>query len=252
MKALPNPFLHMLRGQYKRTMQDAYLFARTAASEHPGGHVLDCGSGSGHEREATFGRRTGNAHFHYLGLEWSSRAVEKGRSLGLEIREADLNCSLPVETESQDCVIAFSVIEHLLMPCSFLVECRRVLKPGGRLVILTPNISTYFTAWQILRGRMPSSGPHPDSHALVELDQPPKVTELEPDVGDAASDRPVHRHLVVFSLKSLREFLRMTGFNVRESRGFGYYPFPIWAQKIFERIDKNHCHQIVLVCDKPG
>jgi SAM-dependent methyltransferase len=238
-----------LKKQYARTMREAYASARAAAVAHPADNVLDCGSGSGHERVATFGSRgPDNAAFRYCGLEWNKVDVERGRAAGLDIREADLNRRLPVDNATQGCVIAYSVLEHLLMPCSFLSECHRVLQPGGRLVILTPNISTYFTALQVLFGRMPSSGPHPDSNWLIQSEQPEQVSEVVRD--NVSTETPQHRHLVVFSLRVLRKFLVKTGFSIEQARGFGYYPLPISVQPFFERIDAPHCHQMVLVCTK--
>lgn len=237
-----------LKRQYARTMREAYAFARQAAHVAPGATVLDCGSGAGHEFEATFGGLSDAPRLQYMGLEWDRASVLRGAASGLDIREADLNRALPVESDSVDCAIAYSVVEHLLMPCSFLLECHRVLKPGGRLVVLTPNISTYFTALQVLAGRMPSSGPHPDSNRLVAMEEPCRVTELERD--DMAGDTPVHRHLVVFSYRALRRFMEMSGFDVLQARGFGYYPLPMWLQPLFERTDRPHCHQMVLVCGK--
>lgn len=238
-----------LKKQYARTMREAYAYARSSAASHPGSCVLDCGSGSGHELLATFGTRQSEPGFRYLGLEWNKQAVDRGADAGLDIRLTDLNAPLPIDPDSHDCVIAYSVIEHLLMPCSFLLECQRVLKPGGRLVLLTPNISTYFTALQILLGRMPSSGPHPDSNRLLELEQPTKVTHLQRD--DVSSDTPVHRHLVVFSFRALYRFLQISGYSIIAAKGFGYYPIPMAMQPLFERIDRGHCHQMVLVCEKP-
>lgn len=237
-----------LRRQYARTMREAYAFARAAASAVYANNVLDCGSGSGHERQATFGGRADGTGFMYRGLEWSADAVARGHQAGLDIVEADLNRKLPVGSSSTDCVIAFSVVEHLLMPCAFMLECHRVLRPGGRLVILTPNISTWFTALQIASGRMPSSGPHPDSNWLIAAEQPPKVSAVERD--DMSADTPEHRHLVVFSYKVLRRFLQGSGFALIEARGFGYYPFPLWVQPALERLDPSHCHQMVLICER--
>ena len=241
-------FRDALKGQYQRTMSEAYAFARAAATAFPARSVLDCGSGSGNEFHATFGTINTDPGFRYTGLEWDKGSVSSGRAAGLEIQEADLNKPLPITSNSQDCVIAYSVIEHLLMPCSFLRECHRVLKPGGRLVVLTPNISTYFTALQILQGQMPSSGPHPDSNQLLALEYASNLAGYERD--DVSADTPMHRHLVVFSFKTLRKFLGLAGFSITAERGFGYYPLPIWAQPLFERIDRNHCHQMVLVCEK--
>ena len=185
-------FRDALKRQYQRTMREAYAFARSSAATHAGDSVLDCGSGSGHERQATFGARgLADPHFHYIGLEWGREAVEAGRAAGLDLREADLNKPLPFASETHDCVIAYSVVEHLLMPCAFLRECHRVLKPGGRLVVLTPNISTYFTALQLLAGKMPSSGPHPDSNELLALEQSANMAGHARD--DVSADTPMPR-----------------------------------------------------------
>lgn len=240
----------MLKAQYRRTMDLAYAFARRAASEHGGHRVLDCGSGAGHEYDATFGAGQPGRAVAYRGLEWSPGEVEEGIRLGRDIKQADLNKPLPVDANSQDCVIAYSVLEHLLMPCAFLAECHRVLAPGGRLVILTPNISTYFTALQVLLGKMPSSGPHPDSNALLEAEQGMKLSDGLRD--DVSSDSPQHRHLVVFSYRVLKRHLEASGFRVTQARGFGWYPLPGWMQAPFERLDPWHCHQMVFICRKEG
>ncbi|MGH8225468.1 MAG: class I SAM-dependent methyltransferase [Gammaproteobacteria bacterium] len=239
---------HILKKQYARTMREAYTFARLSAASHPATHVLDCGSNNGRERLESFGSYPPNSSFHYCGLEWNSDAVEKGKKKGLDIRVSNLNEPLPIESCSQDCVVAFSVLEHLLMPCSFIIECHRTLKPGGRLVLLTPNISTYFTAFQILLGQMPSSGPHPDSNRLIQLGEPAQVSNVTRD--NVTSSTTQHRHLVVFSYKALRKFLSMTGFTINAAKGFGYYPLPVWLQPLFERLDPYHCHQMVFVCTK--
>ena len=44
----------------------------------------------------------------------------------------------------------------------------RILENGGKLILLTPNISTFFTIALLLVGKMPSSGPHPDSNELLD------------------------------------------------------------------------------------
>jgi hypothetical protein len=120
------------------------------------------------------------------------------------------------------------------------------LQPGGKLVLLTPNIATYFTALNILRGRMPSSGPHPDSDALHAMND----FAVKPATGTAEGDTPTHRHLVVFSYSALRNYLKMAGFSRVDGRGFGYYPFPRFAQPALQKLDPWHCHQMVFVATK--
>jgi 2-polyprenyl-3-methyl-5-hydroxy-6-metoxy-1,4-benzoquinol methylase len=43
---------------------------------------------------------------------------------------------------SMDVVTMSHVIEHVLNPIQLLRECRRVLKPEGKIVILTPNLGS--------------------------------------------------------------------------------------------------------------
>ena len=242
-------FLHsLLSRQYLHVMSEAYRFAYSSVPTSIATKVLDCGAGDGSTWETQFGAMYTSSLVQYMGLEWSREAVARASALGRNVLVADLNGRLPVDTESQDCVVALSVLEHLLMPVSFLRECHRVLAQGGRLIVLTPNISTYFTALQVLLGRMPSSGPHPDSSALANLQQGESLSGRARD--DISSGTPEHRHLVVFSYSALKHALLTLGFDVVRSRGFGWYPLPIMLQPMLERIDPWHCHQMVFVCRK--
>lgn len=53
--------------------------------------------------------------------------------------EANAEKGLPFRTASVDAMIASEVYEHLFHPEAFFQEARRVLRPGGRLVLTTPN-----------------------------------------------------------------------------------------------------------------
>lgn len=55
-----------------------------------------------------------------------------------------MNCHrLAFSNESFDLVVSFEVFEHLEEPEVYLNECSRVLRPGGRLVLSTPNRSSW-------------------------------------------------------------------------------------------------------------
>jgi SAM-dependent methyltransferase len=237
-----------LRGLYERTMREAYELAyreAIAALKH-GGDLLDCGAGSGHLYHQTLwpaGMEAGRYH----GVEWHANTAAQAR--GLAVRQGDLNQPLPYTTSSFQCVIGLSVLEHLLKPCAFLREAHRVLAPGGTLIILTPNISTYFTAALILAGRMPSSGPAPDSLELVQAEELFQVSRLD-FAEDPATDTPQHRHLIVFSFLVLRRYLRMLGFRNVRGHGFGLYPFPNVMQPLLEKLDPYHCHQMLFLAVK--
>src|SRR4029077_8739391 len=50
---------------------------------------------------------------------------------------------LPLDDATVDVVVNFQVIEHLWDQTQFLRECLRVLRPGGTLLISTPNRITF-------------------------------------------------------------------------------------------------------------
>lgn len=235
---------------YQRTMRESYSVARTAIAEalHDGGDCLDCGAHAGHEYEL-IRQQFALEPNQYHGIEWFAEAVEAGRDKGLDIVQGDLNAKLEFADKHFRCIFALSVLEHLLNPCRFLRECYRCLQPGGTLVLLTPNISTFFTIALLLVGKMPSSGPHPDSDALLARQETFKVRNGGQE-HDTEADTPIHRHLVVFSYRVLKTYLEMLGFEKVEGYGFGLYPFPNFMQKPLERIDPYHCHQLVFVARK--
>jgi len=229
-------------------MREAYGRAHVEAINvlQNGGDVLDCGAGAGHLYRETLGP-AGIGADRYHGIEWHAETVAQAG--GLDIRHGDLNRPLPFATENFRCVIGLSVLEHLLKPCAFLRQCHRVLEPGGTLIILTPNISTYFTAALILAGRMPSSGPTPDSAQLIKSEELFRVSGLE-FTQDDDTDTPQHRHLVIFSFLVLRRYLRMLGFRSVRGYGFGLYPFWNGIQPVLEKLDPYHCHQMVFLAIK--
>jgi len=60
---------------------------------------------------------------------------------GIECRKADLMEVLPIQDEFADMVLCQEGIEHLPNQYAALKELNRILKPGGRLVLTTPNYS---------------------------------------------------------------------------------------------------------------
>ena len=102
---------------------------------------------------------------------------------------------------------------------------------------------------KFLTGKMPSSGPHPDSDQLLAQEEVFKVSS-EGLAPDTETDTPVHRHLVVFSYRVLISYIKMLGFKDVKGYGFGLYPFPNFMQPVLEKIDPYHCHQMVIIARK--
>jgi SAM-dependent methyltransferase len=98
-----------------------------------GGSILDVGCASGFFLESL--GQNWNRH----GVELFRRAVERSRSRpGIFVHESDL-VSAAFPKESFDVVCSFDVIEHLTDPMAIFHEVRRILKPGGWLLLGTGN-----------------------------------------------------------------------------------------------------------------
>jgi len=231
-------------------MQEAYSRAHQEIVKtlRDGGLCLDCGASQG-QKYQLLKEEIDFAQSSYYGIEWNENLVLNAQKRKINLVQGDLNKELQFPDNKFKCVFGLSVLEHLLNPCRYLTECYRVLELDGCLIILTPNISTYFTALLILLGKMPSSGPHPDSDQLVRQEELFKVSD--PGLqSDTETDTPVHRHLVVFSYRVLMSYCRMIGFREVKGYGYGLYPFPNFMQPLLEKIDPYHCHQMVIVARK--
>ncbi|HEX8098814.1 MAG TPA: class I SAM-dependent methyltransferase [Actinomycetota bacterium] len=100
------------------------------------GRLLEVGFGAGHALRAL--QELG---WRVEGIEVDPVAVERAAARGLNVRLGRLEeASYPEATF--DAIVTSHVVEHLTDPLSFLTEARRILKPGGALVSVTPNPSS--------------------------------------------------------------------------------------------------------------
>lgn len=234
---------------YDGTMDRIYGNARKriAACLASGGFCLDCGAGGGHQFDF-INRFIELPKKNYFGIEWNQQNVLRAKENGLQIDHGDLNKNLPFDNNFFQCVFGLSVLEHLVNGCHFLKEAHRILKPEGHLILVTPNLSSWFNVLSLAIGRMPSSGPHPDSEILLRknnLIQSRKKAHLDLD-GDSPSDR----HMVVFTYRTLKDYLGMLGFRKITALAYGYYPFPKISQRFLEKLDPWHCHQLLFDCER--
>lgn len=98
-----------------------------------GGRILEIGCGSGWQLS-----RMKQAGWVTKGLDFDPEAVSAARERGLDVDAGDVR-ELNLEANSFDAIAMAHVIEHVYDPVGLLAECRRLLKPGGRLVAITPN-----------------------------------------------------------------------------------------------------------------
>jgi len=154
------------------------------------GRLLDIGCGNGQ-----FLSRMRELGWEVVGVEPDPEAVHIAKEqFGLEVFEGSLE-QVELPQNSFDAITMNHVIEHVPDPIGALAKCHRLLKPGGKLVIVTPNIQSlgshlfgrYWRGWE------------------------------------------VPRHLFLFSPKSLRMCAERAGLKVQELRTTAKGARRMWA-----------------------
>lgn len=125
--------------------QENYWFRRheavylQLAPRCAGAVVLEAGCGEGYGADLLAGVA---ARVLALDYDQPTAAHVARRYPRVDVARTNL-VALPVAAGSCDAVVSLQVIEHLWEQERFLRECRRVLCPGGALLISTPNRFTF-------------------------------------------------------------------------------------------------------------
>lgn len=140
-----------------------------AAEQAAGKRALDFGCGSGYGT-AILAETAAEA----IGVDASPRAVamcaERFDRPNLRFVQIEPNYTLPFEDDSFDVITSCQVIEHMPEVRPYLEVLKRVLKPGGRLIITTCNRDFRLFPWQ---------RPWQEAH-FREYDLPMMDRELKP------------------------------------------------------------------------
>lgn len=117
-----------------------------------GERLLDLGAGQG-----GLGALVHDKFRRTVALELAFRPLPSARSHGSLPVQADFSeAPLPLADESFQAVACLSALQYADDPRVVLAECRRVLKPGGQLALILPNMRTLVRILKLaVAGRFP-------------------------------------------------------------------------------------------------
>ena len=196
--------------------------------------VLDVGCGTGVNAEEIRAR----GH-RVVGMDLSPTAVGAFHGGGFRGVVADASVGLPFASDRFDLVFASEIIEHLVDGAAFLGELLRVLKPGGTLLLSTPNSAFWVYRVYAVAGRTLSDVQHP-GHVRFFAMRSLKALVEEAGFADARFAAR-HIYLILFgglterlapvlsSLGLRRELRFKTGSHFWHLSRFSRSASPIWA-----------------------
>jgi SAM-dependent methyltransferase len=168
------------REQFRRTFR---LKLRRLLRHGAVRDLLEIGCGPGYFLQEA--RRSGVEDV--VGVDLNPWAIEEVRKQQLAGEVGSIEV-IPSERRF-DAIVMLDVLEHVRDPAAFLAQLRTHLRPGGRLLIMTPNIRSLLARF---------SGQRWVSFKIPE-------------------------HLYYYSPRSIRRLLESSGFDVLAIKGTGQY-----------------------------
>lgn len=212
-------------------MADNYVFQRhliayQEAAKRISGSVIELGSGSGYGAEVLMN----NNITEYLALDkFPTHFAENLDKTKLTFRQMNLPILAGIADNSFDYAVSFQVIEHIEDDLTFLKEIYRVLKPGGQLILTTPNRYTSLTRnpWHI-REYIPT-----EMQAILE-----KTFDTVDLQGVYGNEK-----IMAYYLKNKASVERITRFDIFNLQ----HNLPRWMLKIpydiLNRLNRKRLHQ---------
>lgn len=134
------PVAHIAENTTKNTHQT--VLSLTINPQEPNQKVLDIPSGRGAFTQALLN----NNITVYSGDIENILEVENND----HFQVMDMDKPFPFEDNFLTEVVCIDGIEHIERQFDFIKECNRVIKPGGHVVISTPNVSSMRSRWRYL------------------------------------------------------------------------------------------------------
>ncbi|MFW5785284.1 MAG: class I SAM-dependent methyltransferase [Chitinispirillaceae bacterium] len=185
-------------------------------------NILDVGCGKAEELSYIKGKHGSRVNLYALENyePYRIECVKKG------ITPSDINIEndpFPFKDGFFDVIIMNQVIEHCKELFFIFSEVSRTLRKGGCLIVGVPNLA----AWH-------------DRFALLLGEQPTSIKVLGP-------------HIRGFTKPGFQSFIQTDGyFLLKETKGSGFYPFPVFAAKLLARLFPTLASGIFFRAERTG
>jgi SAM-dependent methyltransferase len=150
-----------------RRHEATYLFAARQLGHSARTVVLEAGSGEGYGTEI-LAAAAGGPRRTVVAVDYDQATtahLARGYPRALVVRGNVV--ALPLRGGSVDAVVSLQTVEHLWDQPGFAAQCARVLRPGGLLVVSTPNRLTFSPG--LGRGERPANPFHANEMDAAEL-----------------------------------------------------------------------------------
>lgn len=150
------------------------------------------------------------------GVDYSADRLAQTKSKDLHLKQCDLHDGIPFDADAFDLIYCGEVIEHLWDPDALVKEMARVLRPGGSLVLTTPNLCAWYNRWLFLFGIQP---------IFIESSTVDGSIGTGPLRHLKKQSRPVG-HVRIFNRAAVVDLLHAYGFRVSSVRGASFERLP--------------------------
>ncbi|MEW2388545.1 class I SAM-dependent methyltransferase [Streptomyces venezuelae] len=201
-----NPAVPVASGDARSIRQARMLAAALGPATTRTATVLDIGCGDGTAAATAAPLLAGH---RVVGVDWSQDALRRAHArLPYVVRGELTDGGLPFADGAADAVLFSEVVEHLVDPDSALDELRRVLRPGGHLMLSTPNLAAWYNRGLLLAGVQPV------------------FSEVSLRGIHGRPGKEVVGHLRLYTARALREFVAASGFEVVRLSGAPFHGVP--------------------------
>ena len=202
------------------------LKAYIAAKPWVSGDLLEVGCGEGRGVEELLPLATS-----YVGLDKIGEVISmlQAKFPGVDFRQAVIPPFVGFKDGSFDTIVSFQVIEHIADDRLFLQEIYRMLKPGGKAIISTPNITHTL-----------SRNPWHEREYT-----PQQLTDLAASIFDKVEAKGVGGNARVWAYheanrKSVQKIMRFDIFDLQYKLPASVLRMPY---EILNRLNRNKLHQ---------